>query len=434
MLYPKNFEEKVGFNRIREMVINSCLCDLGKKRVVEMHFLTSADEIVTLLDQTDEFRKIITLGQDFPLDHFIDLTASLKKLQIEGSYLEADELFKIRRSQGTVRSILLFLSKKDDYDYPALRSLCKDIKVYPFVIDSIDKILNNKGEIKDNASAELKAIRRGLREKEKQVSSRLNQILKQAISDGIVEQGVSLAVRNARSVIPVNSSNKRQISGLVHDESASGKTSYIEPAEIVELNNDIRELGYAEKREIIRILVSVTDAIRPYSEDLVRSYNFLGNIDFIRAKALVAKKLNAIKPGISVDPGLDWIRAIHPLLYLAKEKEKKEVVPLDITLNNETRMLLISGPNAGGKSVCLQTVGLLQYMLQSGLLIPVQENSVFGIFRQLFIDIGDEQSIENDLSTYSSHLVNMRFYLKHANKNTLILIDSNCRKYSWTID
>jgi len=422
MFYPKNFEEKVGFDRIRKMILDTCLCDLGRELTAEMHFSTSADEITILLQQTDEFRKILLLDQDFPLDHFFDVTPSLKKLRIEGSYLEAEEFLQIRKSQGTIRSILAFLSK-EDHDYPALKGLSRDIVIYPFVLDSIDKILNNKGEVKDKASQELASIRRALREKEKQASARLNQILKQAISDGIVERGVNLAIRDGRAVIPVNSSNKRRISGLVHDESASGRTAYIEPSEIVELNNEIRELEYAEKREIIRILLSLTNDIRPYTEDLFRSYEFLGQIDFTRAKALVARKLNAVLPAFGREPALNWERAIHPLLFRTEKPEEKEVVPLDIFLNDETRLLLISGPNAGGKSVCLQTVGLLQYMLQSGMLVPVLEDSEFGLFTQLFIEIGDEQSIENDLSTYSSHLVNMKYYLKNANPNTLILID-----------
>ncbi len=422
MFYPKNFEEKVGFDRIRKMILDTCLCDLGRKLTAEMHFSTSADEITILLQQTDEFRQILLLDRDFPLDHFYDVTPSLKKLRVEGSYLEAGEFLQIRKSQGTMRSILAFLSE-EDHDYPALKGLSRDIVIYPFVLDSIDKILNNKGEVKDKASQELASIRKALREKEKQASARLNQILKQAISDGIVERGVNLAIRDGRTVIPVNSSSKRHISGLVHDESASGKTSYIEPSEIVELNNEIRELGYAEKREIIRILLSLTNDIRPYTEDLFRSYEFLGQIDFTRAKALVARKLNAVLPAFGREPALNWKRAIHPLLFHTEKPEEKEVVPLDIFLNDETRILLISGPNAGGKSVCLQTVGLLQYMLQSGMLVPVLEDSEFGLFTQLFIEIGDEQSIENDLSTYSSHLVNMKYYLKNANPNTLILID-----------
>ena len=405
------------------MVFECCLCNLGQSLVSDMHFSTSVNDIRLNLEQTDEFKKILLSDQDFPLDHFIDITPALKKLSIDGAYLEAEEFMHLRRSQGTIRSILTFLSEEDDYNYPVLRALGNDIKVFPFILNSIDKILNTKAEIKDKASPELSMIRRELYEKEKRVSLRLNQILKHAITDGIVEKGVSLAVRNGRSVIPVNSSLKRRITGLVHDESSSGKTSYIEPSEIVELNNEIRELGYAEKRECLRILILLTDSIRPYSEELGNSYHFLGLIDFIRAKAVIARKLNAVKPSVNEKPGLNWKRAIHPLLYLSNKGVGKDVVPLDISLNNDTRILLISGPNAGGKSVCLQTVGLLQYMFQLGLLVPVLENSEFGVFSQLLIDIGDEQSIENDLSTYSSHLVNMKFYLKNSSSNSLILID-----------
>ncbi|TAL62479.1 MAG: endonuclease MutS2, partial [Bacteroidetes bacterium] len=293
-----------------------------------------------------------------------------------------------------------------------------------YVLEAIDRIIDRRGVIKDNASSRLKEIRAELVGKSIQVSKRLNSILKQAQSDGIVDSDTSVSVRNGRGVIPVSAYDKRKIRGLIHDQSASGKTVFIEPEEIVEINNDIVELEYEEKREIVRILTAFADNIRPYIDDLLESNLFLGEIDFIRAKSLLGNHLHSIKPTIVSKPFISWKKAIHPLLSLTFEKlTGRKVVPLDILLNDKDRILLISGPNAGGKSVCLKTVGLLQYMLQCGLTIPVAEGSETGIFRNILIDIGDEQSIENDLSTYSSHLLNMKHFIKNGNDKTLILID-----------
>ncbi|GAI91995.1 unnamed protein product, partial [marine sediment metagenome] len=278
-------------------------------------------------------------------------------------------------SLDTIRAILIFFKKAGKDEFPFLTDLCRDVKVYPYVIDSINSILSKQGSIKDKASAELSNIRKNLADKQNAVSKRMSAILKKVQSEGWVEKDLSLAVRNGRSVIPVSANFKRKIKGLIHDESATGKTAYIEPAEIVEMNNEIKELEYAEKREIIKILIRFSDSIRPYLDDLLYSYNFLGIIDFIRAKALLAQKINAVKPEIQPEPCLDWKNAVHPILYLAYLKENKKVVPLDIYLNEKARILLISGPNAGGKSVCLQAVGLLQYMLQCGMLVPLLENS-----------------------------------------------------------
>ncbi|HEX7584068.1 MAG TPA: endonuclease MutS2, partial [Prolixibacteraceae bacterium] len=279
------------------------------------------------------------------------------------------------------------------------------------------------GKIKDYASPELSQIRKELLSKQSGVSKRLQAILKKAQDDGLVEEDASVAMRDGRAVIPVASAFKRKLNGIVHDESSTGKTSYIEPAEVVELNNQIRELEYAEIREIVRILTTFSNDIRPYLPDLLLAYEFLGKIDFIRAKAIYAIDINGIKPYLENKCQLEWESAVHPLLMLALRRENRKVVPLNITLTPKKHILLISGPNAGGKSVCLKTVGLLQYMLQCGLLIPVKESSATGIFDKLFIDIGDEQSIENDLSTYSSHLLNMKFFLKNSNEKTLVLID-----------
>ncbi|MBA7565294.1 Endonuclease MutS2 [subsurface metagenome] len=388
-----------------------------------MSFLNSFDRINTLVSQTDEFLKILQNPEPFPADYFPDVTPFLKKIRVEGTYLEVTELVNLRRSLDTIRAILNFFKKTVKDEFPFMTDLCRDVKVYPYIFDSVNSILTRQGRIRDKASAELLNIRKNLADKQNAVSKRMNAILKKVQSEGWAERDISLAIRNGRTVIPVNANYKRKIQGLIHDESATGKTAYIEPAEIVEMNNEIKELEYAEKREIIKILIRFQISIRPYLDDLLYSYNFLGIIDFIRAKALLAQKINAVKPEIQPESCLDWKNANHPLLYLANRKEKKKIVPLDIYLNENTRILLISGPNAGGKSVCLQTVGLLQYMIQCGMLVPLMENSSMGIFNNIYIDIGDEQSIENDLSTYSSHLLNMKFFIRNADQNTLILID-----------
>jgi DNA mismatch repair protein MutS2 len=297
------------------------------------------------------------------------------------------------------------------------------VRFFPFVAERIDKIMTRNGKMKDNASKELVQIRQAIDRKHSSVAKILGNILKSSRTEGIVDKDAEISIRNGRPVIPVNAAFKRRIRGIIHDESATGKTSFIEPAEVVELNNEIKELEYAERREIIRILVLLTKDLLPYMDDLLLSNDFLGNIDFIRAKALFAEEIGGDLPELSGDHSISWKNAVHPLLFLSHRKEKKEVVPLTIDLNQQQRILLISGPNAGGKSVCLKTVGLLQYMLQCGLLVPMDETSHAGIFEKIFIDIGDEQSIENDLSTYSSHLMNLKYFMRHADHSTLLLID-----------
>ena len=425
MLYPENFEYKIGFDKIREMLKGGCLSDLGKQKVDKIRFSNKYHFIEMLIGQVAEFKDIMLMEDDFPLSHFIDLTPALKKIRVEGTYLLVEELFDMKRSLETIKAILRFFeSRKEENKYTSLQKLSGNVKLYPFIFDRIDSIITKQGKIKDNASPELNAIRKEIHEKESAVSKRLQAILKDAQKSGIVEHDVTLSIRDGRATIPVDVSNKRKIKGLILDESATGKTAYIEPAEIVELNNDIRELYYAERREIVKILILFADDIRPYLEDLMLAYDYMGTIDYIRSKAMLAIKLNGVKPIFNDKPMVQWRTAVHPLLYLSFKEEKRAVVPLDIELNNENqRILLISGPNAGGKSVCLQTVGLLQYMFQCGLLVPMNENSEMGIFQNLFINIGDDQSIENDLSTYSSHLLNMKNFIKSANNETLVLID-----------
>ncbi|HCY41164.1 MAG TPA: endonuclease MutS2 [Prolixibacteraceae bacterium] len=423
MVYPENFESKIGFDKIRELLKGRCLSDLGKELVDEIRFVSNFDRLKEDLSLVNEFVIILREMENFPTSYYFDLREALVKIRIEGRFLEIQELFDLKRSLETISGIVRFLKQAKDEQFPCLKRLLANVQVYPYVIERIDNILNKYGKIKDNASPELARIRKELISKQSGVSKRLQAILKKAQDDGLVEDDASVAIRDGRAVIPVASAFKRKLNGIVHDESSTGKTSYIEPAEVVELNNQIRELEYAEMREIVRILTIFSSDIRQYIPDLMLAYEFLGKIDFIRAKAIYANDINGIKPYMENKCQLEWEGAVHPLLMLALRRENRKVVPLNITLTPKKHILLISGPNAGGKSVCLKTVGLLQYMLQCGLLIPVKENSVTGVFEKLFIDIGDEQSIENDLSTYSSHLMNMKFFLKNSNEKTLVLID-----------
>jgi DNA mismatch repair protein MutS2 len=423
MIYPENFEIKTGFDKLRQKLKSHCLSPLGTQKVDELKFSNNYNYILSQLNTAGEFKTICQTEEEFPVSYFFDLTPVLKMLKVEGTFPDVDELFNMRRSLETIRALYVFFKDKGPNKYPFLWELAKEIKMYPFVSDKINNIITNQGKIKDNASPQLAQIRRDISQKESEVSKRMHRIMKQAQSEGWAEEGAELAIREGRLVIPVNASHKRRIKGFIHDESATGKTSYVEPAEVVELNNDLKELEYAERREIVKILIAFADDIRPYIDDLILAYEFLGEVDFIRAKALLAIAINGVKPPFNNLPVLDWYNACHPVLYLHLKSENKQVVPLNIKINKQQRILVISGPNAGGKSVCLKTVGLLQYMLQCGLLIPVKETSETGVFDNIFIDIGDEQSIENDLSTYSSHLQNMKFFLKNANEQTLFLID-----------
>jgi DNA mismatch repair protein MutS2 len=422
-VYPENFEAKIGFDKIRELIKSRCLSSLGKELVDEIDFCTNYNTLSETLSLVNEFVIIIREMENFPTSYYFDLREALAKIRIEGRFLETEELFDLKRSLETISGIVRFLKQTKDEQLPYLKRLLSGVQVYPYVIERIDSILNKYGKIKDNASPELSHIRKELLSKQSNVSKRLQAILKKAQDDGLVEDDTSVAMRDGRAVIPIASAHKRKLNGIVHDESATGKTSYIEPAEVVEMNNQIRELEYSEMREIIRILTAFSNDIRPYLPDLMQSYTFLGKIDFIRAKAIYAIEIDAIKPYIDKECQLDWEGAVHPLLMMALRRENRKVVPLNIRLTAQKHILLISGPNAGGKSVCLKTVGLLQYMLQCGFLIPVKQNTVAGIFDKIFIDIGDEQSIENDLSTYSSHLMNMKFFLKNSTDKTLVMID-----------
>ena len=428
MIYPQNFEQKIGFDQIRQLLKEKCLSTLGEERVTDMAFSDRFSEVEERLDQVTEFVRILQEEDNFPAQYFFDVRPSLKRIRVEGMYLDEQELFDLRRSLETIRDIVRFLQKSEDEEentspYPCLKRLAGDITVFPQLIGKINGILSPYGKIKDNASAELARIRRELASTMGSISRSLNSILRSAQSEGVVDKDVAPTMRDGRLVIPVVPALKRKIKGIVHDESASGKTVFIEPAEVVEANNRIRELEGDERREIIRILMEFSNLLRPSIPDVLLSYEFLAEIDFIRAKALFSEQITGLKPAFENKQVLDWTMAVHPLLQLSLAKHGKKVVPLDIELNEKQRILIISGPNAGGKSVCLKTVGLLQYMLQCGLLIPMHERSHAGIFSNIFIDIGDEQSIEDDLSTYSSHLTNMKIMMKSCNERSLILID-----------
>lgn len=427
MIYPQNFERKIEFDTIRNLLKELCLCVLGRERVDDMHFLVDYDEICSRLGETEEFLKVLRLEQNFPNDFFFDVREPLKRIRIAGMYMGEDELFALRRSLDTIGRILSFLRKSNDDEtdamYPHLHALTADVEAFPGIIRAIDGIVDKFGKVKDSASPALARVRSELVRTAGSVSRALNTILRKAQADGLVEKDASPTLRDGRLVIPVAPALKRRMSGIVHDESASGKTVFIEPAEVVEANNRIRELEAEEQREVIHILIAFSDELRPHIPSLLNAYDFLGVIDFIRAKAMLADRFDAIKPILENRPCIDWGAAFHPLLELSLRKHGRRMSPLDIRLDDERRILLISGPNAGGKSVCLKTAGLLQYMLQCGMLIPVHERSRAGLFKSLFIDIGDEQSLENDLSTYSSHLLNMKQMLRHCSSESLILID-----------
>ena len=426
MIYPSNFENKIQFSEIRSLLKGYCLCQLGKDKVDEMAFSGDVAVINTMLRQTREFRRLQEESDDFPLQFFFDMRESVKRIRLEGTHLEENEIFDLRRSLETIAAIVRFLDRGSDegvYDYPTLHELTDGVLTFPEILRRIDQILDKYGKVKDSASPALADIRMQLHKAEGSVSRTLYSILRAAQSEGLVDKDVTPTVRDGRLVVPIAPGLKRKIKGIVHDESSTGKTVFVEPTEVVEANNRIRELEAEERREVVRILFDFTKLVRPYVNEIIYAYLLLAEIDFIRARAEFAVLVGGIEPEVQAAPVIDWISSRHPLLWLALKKQDKPVVPLDITLTRDRHILIISGPNAGGKSVCLKTVGLLQYMLQCGLSVPMSERSTVGVFKNLMIDIGDEQSIENDLSTYSSHLLNMKNMMRQANDGTLLLID-----------
>ncbi len=425
MIYPTNFEQKIGFDAVRSLLCEECQSALGQERVEMMCFTADFAVVERWLAEATEFVGILQHEDGFPDGNFFDVRGALRRIRLEGMYLDEQELFDLRRSLEATDGIVRFLRAEGDEKprFPHLAALTDEVVTFPIIIRRIDGIINKYGKIKDDASVELLRIRREMARTTAGISHSLNAILRASQAEGLVEKDVAPTLRDGRLVIPVAPAMKRKIRGIVHDESATGKTVYIEPTEVVEANNRIRELEGEERREMIRILTAFAAEIRPSLDEMLGSFEFLAEVDFIRAKGRLALKIGGVMPNLSKHEVIDWMGAVHPLLYLSLKKQEKKVVPLDISLHRSQRILIISGPNAGGKSVCLKTVGLLQYMLQCGLLIPVDERSHAGLFESIFIDIGDEQSIEDDLSTYSSHLLNMKHMMRHCNGHSLILID-----------
>jgi DNA mismatch repair protein MutS2 len=423
VISPANFEEKTGFDVIRRMLSGYCLGEAGKTQVNNLKFSNNSDELNTELDLTQEFRTMLVTVFGYPSSEYFDLDDDLNHILIPGTFLAAESLMFLRTSYSAYSGSVSFIAGTSASNFPNLHSLISGRIIEPGIISGINRILDNDGNIRDNASPALLEIRKSLSRMTHAIDKKIAQALTQAKLDKLVSPETEIAIREGHAVIPILSANKRKLSGVIIDESASGQTSYIEPIEVFELRNSIRELELAEKREIVRILIEFADELRPHIPLLKESIIFLGRLDFLRAKALLAIETGAMKPLLRNQQSFSWIQARHPLLMLSLKKQKREIVPSEISLDENNRILIISGPNAGGKSVLLKTVGLLQYMLQCGLLIPVLDTSEAGIFDHLFIDIGDQQSIENDLSTYSSHLINIKNLLNFADKSTLFLID-----------
>ncbi len=456
MIYPSNYEQKIGFDEIRRMLKGHCQSTLGQEKVDEMAFSDDASVVNEWQEQVREMRRLMQAQEKPEMNYFFDVRESVARIRLENTHLEENELWDLRRSLETIGIIVTFLNRNDgstdsrtnetteregfepsEYLYPALHRMAEDVQTFPAMIRRIDSILDKFGRIKDSATMVLAGIRHDMEQTAGSISRTLYTILHAAQRDGLVNQDAAPTLRDGRLMIPVAPGLKRKINGIVHDESATGKTVFIEPAEVVEANNKVRELEAAERREIIRILTVFSDELRPHVQEVLDSYRFLAEIDLVHAKAEMAEQIGGFEPEVKGEPTMDWIRAIHPLLQRSLAKQEKRVIPLDIRLENTNftndtnskdyknigRLLIISGPNAGGKSVCLKTVGLLQYMVQCGLSIPIGDRSTVGLFQNIMIDIGDEQSIADDLSTYSSHLLNMKNMMKQANARTLLLID-----------
>ena len=422
-IYPSNFEQKTGFDRLRSQIAGRCTMRAAHEAVMAERFSTSADEVMRRQSLADEVRRMADMERDFPSEEFPDIDAVVAKINVAGTYLLADEVVVLRRGLSAVAAVAGFVMSRDEKSYPYMRELSRDIESYPEIVAAIDRMIDRFGKIRDDASPELHDLRRRIREREGQVSKRLQQILASAKSAGIVDADAAVSIRDGRAVIPVAAANKRKLQGFIHDESATGKTFYIEPVEIVEINNELRELEYAERREEVRILTAFTDSVRPSAGGMAAAGDYLAQVDMIRAKARWAADNGCVKPILSTDDRLVLRNARHPLLAQTLGEQHREVVPLDLQLDRSKRILVISGPNAGGKSVCLKTVGIVQYMFQCGFPVPASENSELPVFRSIYIDIGDEQSLDDDLSTYSSHLQNMKRMLAGASERTMILID-----------
>lgn len=423
MIYPDNLEYKIGFDIVRKTLASKCSNPLGKAECESMTFSNNYRLIVNSLSQTNEYLSIIKSTNDFPNGSIFDLRESLLKIKAAGSFLTETELYQLGKTLVSAAEICDYFTEEKSAAYPLLKQIADSLLCFPEISRHIDSILDKFGNIKDNASPELQQLRRKLLSVSSSVNGMMQRVISRYKQNGMLDKDCTPSIRDGRLVIPVAPMHKRAVKGIVHDESATGKTFFIEPEEIVEANNQIRELEADIHKEIVRILIMTADIIRPHLDDLTVFYQTIGVFDFIRAKALFANEIDATMPQISQKPEIEWYNAVHPVLFMTLSKLGKNVVPLSIQLDNKNHILLISGPNAGGKSVCLKTVGVVQYMFQCGILPPVYSNSHFGIFDNIFIDIGDEQSIENELSTYSSHLSNMNYFMRHSNSKTLLLID-----------
>jgi DNA mismatch repair protein MutS2 len=423
MLYPANLEQKVNFIKIKELLKAECTSSLGQDYVDKVAFSSDYVLVQRLLDQTEEFRQLLIAGEAFPSSNFTNLNPYLEKAKLEGAFLEQEEFQEVKLALLTLKSCIAFFQKHGE-EYPTLKALLGllidlDLKL----LQVIDQVLDEKGKLRSNASKELQLIRTQLLYEESRLRKVMERVFKDARAKGLTPEDAAMTIRGGRMVIPIAAENKRKLRGFIHDESATGQTVFMEPEEALEINNEIRDLEYMEKREIIRILTKLTDQLRPAIPALRKATNFLGLLDFIRAKARFAQKTDSCKPELIKERTLTWSGARHPILEISLRSQGKQIVPLTVQLEGQQRLLLISGPNAGGKSVALKTVALLQYMLQCGLLIPVHPHSKSSLFDHFFIDIGDEQSIENDLSTYSSHLMSMKHFTQFANKKTILFID-----------
>ncbi len=421
MLYPENCLERLGFNEVKQLIHKHCLSPMGQAMVAKMQVMNKFDQINKFLRQTQEFKSILKNQEPLQISVFFDIKTLADKIRVEGTYLMEEELHQMYASLQTVFAVLRFFEERKEI-YPNLEALFEHLPVEKNILKRIEAVLDPKGKIKPNASPALQNIIADIAKAEQDVRKRMDSIYKQAVGNNWVADG-SLTIRDGRMCIPVLAENKRKLKGFIHDESASGQTVYIEPEEVFSLNNKLRDLEFDKRREIIRILIALTNDLRPYTPLLLSYHGFLTKLDFVRAKALFAIEVEADMPILIKESKIKLVNARHPLLMLSFKEDKKTVVPLNAHITENLRILLVSGPNAGGKSVCMKTVGLLQIMVQSGLLIPVHESSEVGIFDQIFADIGDDQSIESDLSTYSAHLTKMRYFVAHATPKSLVLID-----------
>lgn len=428
MIYPVDFESKIGFDYLRRCVSEKCTCEMGRDEVRKMSFSSDYDFIVNSLRCVNEMMEIISSDVDFPLGNIYDVVPYLNEIRMEGAYMQADRLFKLLKMFVAMDEIASFFRMQKNPDtgvsqYPCLDGEYSGMQLFPLLISAIDRVVNKFGEIKDTASPRLAEIRSSIRYANGSMQRAMQRVMGIAMAQGLVDKDTSPSIRDGRLVIPVAAANKRGIHGIIHDESATGKTVFIEPAEVVEAGNRLRELEMEERREIISILREVANLLRPHLNEMEQSCRLLGKLDFIRAKSRFAIEIGAQMPFIENESMIEWYHAKHPGLFLALKSHNREVVPLNIALGGDKRILIISGPNAGGKSVTLKTTAVVQYMMQCGMMPLLYANSHMGIFKNIFIDIGDEQSFENDLSTYSSHLKNMKFFMQNANPGTLFLAD-----------